>query len=114
MAEQATIVISIVTDTPDVEEIALGEAGFVGLSGHNLRGHVDHITRHDSKIGESARPKGVGVVDVAVSGGQIGAENGTLSIMVGGDPDDVERCLPLFRVLGSHVVDVGDWVQGRW
>lgn len=115
VAEQATIVISIVTDTPDVEEIALGEAGVLAGARPGTI-YVDMSTISPDtirKIGESARPKGVGVVDAPVSGGQIGAENGTLSIMVGGDPDDVERCLPLFRVMGSHVVHVGELGSGQ-
>jgi 2-hydroxy-3-oxopropionate reductase len=66
-----------------------------------------------TELAAQARERGAGYVDAPVSGGDVGAREGTLSIMAGGSDADVERARPLFEVLGKTVVHVGDVGAGQ-
>ena len=115
VAEQSDIVLINVTDTPDVERILFGELGVAEGA------HLGQIVVDNSTISPSAtqgfaqrlESLGVAYLDAPVSGGDVGAQKGTLSIMVGGDRAVFDQCLPLFEVLGSKVTHVGDVGMGQ-
>src|SRR5206468_3820820 len=97
---------SIVGYPSDVRQVFLGEGGAVESSraGSIL---VDLTTSEPSlaiEIHHAAAERGIGSIDAPVSGGDVGARNATLSIMVGGDEDAVERVRPLLEVLGQTIV----------
>ncbi len=109
VGEAADIVCLIVGYPADVREVVLGPNGVLGAlaSGSLL---VDLTTSEPSlavEIHEEAQRGGVGALDAPVSGGDVGARNATLSIMVGGDEADVERARPLLEVLGQTIVHQG-------
>jgi 3-hydroxyisobutyrate dehydrogenase len=109
VAARSEVVFSIVGFPPDVREVYLGPAGLLAgaTSGAIL---VDMTTTQPSlarEIYDMARPRGISTVDAPVSGGDVGARNATLSIMVGGDREVVERIRPLFEAMGKSVVHQG-------
>lgn len=103
------VVISMVGFPPDVEAVHLGEDGT--LQADPLPGVLMDMTttapRLAQRVAEAASEKGVGAVDAPVSGGDVGARNATLSIMVGGESGCVEHVMPLLTVLGRQVVHQG-------
>ncbi|ELY2703275.1 NAD(P)-dependent oxidoreductase [Listeria monocytogenes] len=114
LANKVDILISMVGYPKDVEELYLGENGFL----ENLVGTVaiDMTTSSPAlakKMAEFGREKGIGVLDAPVSGGDIGAKNGTLSIMVGGSEDVFLKVKPIFDILGSSVILQGDAGAGQ-
>ena len=115
VAENSDVVISIVSDTPDVEEVVLGENGVIhGLKKGML--YIDMSTIAAStevKINKLFKEKGVETLDAPVSGGDIGAVNGTLSIMVGGSEAAFTRAKPIFEVLGGKVNHIGEIGAGQ-
>jgi 2-hydroxy-3-oxopropionate reductase len=109
VAAGADVVITMLPDTPDVELVLFGESG---VSSRLRPGSlvVDMSTIDPSatrRFAESFRAMGAGMVDAPVSGGEKGAVDGTLSIMVGGSEDDVTRAMPLLRAMGATIVHVG-------
>lgn len=115
VAEQADIIISIVSDTPDVEAVLLNENGvFEGASAGKIVVDMSTISPIATrKIAAQLAEKGVEMLDAPVSGGDVGARNATLSIMVGGKPEVFERVKPVFEVLGKSIVHVGDAGAGQ-
>jgi 2-hydroxy-3-oxopropionate reductase len=115
VAEQADIIISIVSDTPDVEAVILGEEGAIhGLSQGKVLVDMSTISASATrKIAGQLAEQGVEMLDAPVSGGDIGAKAGTLSIMVGGKQEVFDRVLPLFEVMGKSIVLVGDVGAGQ-
>ena len=115
VAENSDIVVSIVTDSQDVEEVILGPEGAI----HGARPGavvIDMSTISPSvtrRIAEELGEKGVGMLDAPVSGGAIGARDGTLSIMVGGEDETFQECLPLFEAMGKTVTHVGGNGMGQ-
>lgn len=109
------IVITMVSDTPDVEEVLLGDGGVIeGMRDGGLV--VDMSTIAPAATRRMARrlaEVGISMLDAPVSGGDVGAKAGTLSIMVGGDADAFRRMLPLFEVMGSNIVHVGESGAGQ-
>jgi 3-hydroxyisobutyrate dehydrogenase len=109
VAAASDVTFAIVGFPADVREVFLGERGaLAGAGAGSLL--VDMTTSEPSlavEIHEAAGPRGVGSIDAPVSGGDVGARNGTLSIMVGGDDADVERVWPLFEIMGSTIVHQG-------
>jgi 2-hydroxy-3-oxopropionate reductase len=109
------VVISCVSDSPDVEEIVLGDRGII----HGVRSgmlYIDMSTIAASvsrKIYDALKVLGVSALDAPVSGGDIGAQQGTLSIMVGGDREAFDRALPIFQVLGQNIVHIGEEGAGQ-
>lgn len=107
--EEADIVITMLADTPDVEEVVRGEDG---VFDHAREGAliIDMSTiRPDVSrlLAEEGAQRGLRFIDAPVSGGEAAAVEGTLSVMVGGDPLDLADALPMLEVLGKTVVRVG-------
>jgi 3-hydroxyisobutyrate dehydrogenase len=105
VAEQADVVVTMVPDTPDVEAVLLGangviEAARAGLTVVDMSTISPQVTR---EIAARLKEKGTDMLDAPVSGGEPGAQAGTLSIMVGGDQEVFERCRPLFEVMGQKI-----------
>ena len=115
VAEQADVVISCVSDSPDVEAIVLGENGVLaGAKPGSL--YIDMSTVAPAtarKIYTALKEQGVDALDAPVSGGDIGAQQGTLSIMVGGDEAAFQRALPILQVLGKNIVHIGTAGAGQ-
>ena len=115
VAEQSDIIITIVTDSPDVEKVVLGENGVIhgAKSGSVV---IDMTTMSPAvtrEIAAKLAEKGVDMLDAPVSGGDVGAKNGTLSIMVGGKAEVFERCLPVFQAMGKNILHIGDHGAGQ-
>lgn len=109
VAEKSEVTIVMVSDTPDVEEVILGANGLIhgGKPGSVV---VDMSTISPvatRAMAEKLAQKKVEMLDAPVSGGEIGAINGTLSIMVGGKPEIFAKVKPLFECLGKNIVHVG-------
>ncbi|MEM2402124.1 MAG: 2-hydroxy-3-oxopropionate reductase [Candidatus Bathyarchaeia archaeon] len=115
VAERSDVVITMVTDSPDVEEVILGPNGVIhgarpGLIVIDMSTISPKVTR---KISEELAKKGVRMLDAPVSGGEKGAKEATLSIMVGGPRDVFEECLPIFEVLGKKITYMGPSGMGQ-
>lgn len=115
VASQVDVVFTNLPDSPDVELVALGPGGIIeGV--HEGLIFVDNSTikpataRH---IAEQLGKKGVLCLDAPVSGGDIGAQKGTLAIMVGGPAEALERVMPIFEVIGKSITHVGDSGAGQ-
>ena len=108
-AEGADAVITMVPDAPEVEEVLLGEHGAVhGLAEGTLAIDMSTIAPTAARaIGERLGDDGVGFLEAPVSGSRPKAEDGTLTIMVGGEEGDFERARPLFDAMGERIVYVG-------
>ena len=115
VARQSDVVITMLPDSPDVEAAMLGPGGvFEGVRpGLTLidMSSISPVTAR--RIAAMAAERGVDVLDAPVSGGDVGAINATLSIMVGGKPEVFERCLPIFQVLGKNITLVGGSGAGQ-
>jgi 2-hydroxy-3-oxopropionate reductase len=115
VAAEADLVISIVSDDAALREVLGGPEGAIAAArpGSLI---IDMSTVSPAlarELAAEAQARGVGFLDAPVSGGDIGARDGTLSIMVGGSAADVERARPVFEVLGSRVTHVGDAGAGQ-
>lgn len=111
----AEVVITMLPNHPHVESVVLGDDGVLQNAKDGIL-LVDMSTiRPESSlaIAEAAKAKGIRVLDAPVSGGEAGAKNAALSIMVGGDAADFEAAKPLFDVLGKTVVHVGPHGAGQ-
>jgi len=109
VAERSDLVISMVPDSPDVEKVALGEGGIVEAARPGLI-YVDMSTiapQTAIKVADVLGKKGVRCLDAPVSGGQVGAQKATLSIMVGGPEDLFHEVLPVLQVMGQTVTLCG-------
>jgi 2-hydroxy-3-oxopropionate reductase len=114
-ADGADVVITMVPDSPDVEVVVLGEHGVLETAREGLL-LIDMSTiRPDvtRAVAEAARARGVRFLDAPVSGGQAGAVDASLSIMVGGDADDFQAALPVLESLGRTIVHVGPVGAGQ-
>ena len=115
VAEKAEVIVTIVGFPPDVEEVYLGDDGLLA----HLRPWttlVDMTTSRPDlarRIAESAEAKGGRALDAPVSGGDTGAKNGTLSIMVGGPEDAFDAVRPLLEVMGKNIVHQGPAGAGQ-
>jgi 3-hydroxyisobutyrate dehydrogenase-like beta-hydroxyacid dehydrogenase len=108
-AEGAEAVITMVPDAPEVEEVLLGEQGAVhGLGEGALATDMSTIAPTAARaIGERLADDGIAFLEAPVSGSRPKAENGTLTIMVGGEESDFQRARPLFDAMGERIVHVG-------
>jgi 3-hydroxyisobutyrate dehydrogenase-like beta-hydroxyacid dehydrogenase len=108
-AEGADVVITMVPDSPEVEEVLLGEQGAVhGLGEGGLAIDMSTIAPTAARaVGERLNDDGEHFLEAPVSGSRPKAEDGTLTIMVGGETADFERARPLFDVMGERIVYVG-------
>ena len=115
VAEQVDVVFTNLPDTPDVEQVVLGENGILEGAHEGLI-YVDNSTIKPAsarRIAEKLAAKGVIALDAPVSGGDIGAKNGTLTIMVGGESSALEKVMQVFQVMGKTVTHVGDAGAGQ-
>ena len=109
-AEQAEIVLSCVSDTPDVERVLLDpDTGAInGLADGGLIIDCSSIAPEATRrFADQFRARGIGYVDAPVSGGSEGAINGTLTIMCGGSEDDFARADPVLQIIGAKVTRIG-------
>lgn len=114
-AEGSDVIVTIVTDTPDVEAVILGEEGVI----HGARrgaAVIDMSTispRATRDIAARLKESGVHMLDAPVSGGDVGAQQGTLSIMVGGEQAVFDDCLPVFEAMGRNINLIGGSGAGQ-
>jgi 3-hydroxyisobutyrate dehydrogenase len=115
LASQVNVVISMVSDSPDVEAVYLGADGVCGgLRPGSLCIDMSTVSPETAqKVAETVRNRGGAFLDAPVSGGKTGAEAGTLSIMVGGDSADLERARPVLEALGKNIVPCGPVGNGQ-
>jgi 3-hydroxyisobutyrate dehydrogenase len=109
VAGGSDVVFSIVGYPKDVKEVILGEKGVLSQA-PQCSVIVDMTTSEPSlarEIYEKAKQKGISSLDAPVSGGDVGAREGTLAIMVGGDKEAYQNILPLFQVLGENIAYMG-------
>ena len=109
-AQQAEIVLSCVSDTPDVERVLLDpDTGAInGLADGGLIIDCSSIAPEATRrFADQFRARGIGYVDAPVSGGSEGAINGTLTIMCGGTEDDFARADPVLQIIGAKVTRIG-------
>jgi 2-hydroxy-3-oxopropionate reductase len=102
-------------DSPQVDEVTSGPSGLLeGVREGSLLVDMSSISPIvTTRLAAAAGERGAGYVDAPVSGGDVGAQNGTLSIMAGGSEEDFQRARPLFEVLGTTVVRVGEIGAGQ-
>lgn len=115
-AEQADAVFLCLPDTPDVESVVLGDANGIIHAARPGMIVVDHSTISPAAtraIAEKLKAKGAAFLDAPVSGGDVGARNATLSIMVGGDGQPFREMLPLFSRLGKTITHCGPSGAGQ-
>lgn len=115
LARSADVVITIVTNSPDVEQVVTGDNGVLqgasrGLTVVDMSTISPTVTR---RIHTACAERGVDFLDAPVSGGTQGAEAGTLTIMVGGEPEGFERVKPVLEAMGRKVVHVGPSGSGE-
>lgn len=117
VAQQSDVVITMLPDSPDVDQVVLGAHGVVaGLAPGGLVIDMSTILPSVSRrLADVARAKNLDALDAPVSGGQIGAENATLAIMVGGSAFAFARAQPIFEKLGNaeRIVHVGEAGAGQ-
>ena len=115
VAAKSSIVVTIVGFPPDVEDVYLSEQGLLaGAQANSI--FIDMTTTTPSlaqKIAKAASQSRIATVDAPVSGGDVGAKNATLSIMVGGERKVVDAVMPLFETLGKHIVYQGGPGSGQ-
>ncbi|MCK5162181.1 MAG: NAD(P)-dependent oxidoreductase [Desulfobacula sp.] len=115
LSAKCDVLITIVGFPADVEDVYLGEDGILN---HTKKGTVviDMTTSSPDlavKIYEKAKAKGIESLDAPVSGGDLGAQNASLSIMVGGDKKTFDKVIPLFEVMGKNIILQGEAGSGQ-
>jgi 2-hydroxy-3-oxopropionate reductase len=115
VARASEVVITCLPDSPDVEQVALGPEGIIegaqpGLIYVDVSTISPPVTR---RVAARLAEAGVAMLDAPVSGGDIGAQQGTLSIMVGGPQDVFDACLPIFQAMGKQITYVGESGAGQ-
>lgn len=115
VAEQSDVIITMLPDSPDVELVVAGPSGVLeGIRPGALLIDMSTISPVVTRaLAARVREKGASMLDAPVSGGDVGAIQGTLSIMVGGDEADFRRALPLFQAMGKTIVHVGENGAGQ-
>jgi 2-hydroxy-3-oxopropionate reductase len=115
VARQVDVVFTNLPDSPDVEQVALGSDGVIE-GAHKGLIFVDNSTIKPAtarRIAQLLGEEGVQCLDAPVSGGDIGARQGTLAIMVGGPAEALERVRPLFQAMGKTITHVGESGAGQ-
>lgn len=115
LAAHCDIIITCVSDTPDVEAVLVGESGVIhGIRAGALVIDMSTISPQVTRqMAEQFAQKGAMMLDAPVSGGSEGAAKGTLSIMAGGDEAQFQRALPIFQAMGKTIVRVGNIGDGQ-
>lgn len=115
VAAQVDVVFTNLPDSPDVELVALGGRGIIE-GAHKGLIFIDNSTIKPAttrSIGVKLAEKGVTMLDAPVSGGDIGAINGTLSIMVGGPSEALDKVMPILQAMGKTITHVGGLGDGQ-
>ncbi|WP_025731532.1 NAD(P)-dependent oxidoreductase [Heyndrickxia ginsengihumi] len=115
VAEQSAVIITMVGYPYDVEEVYFGENGLLKHANEQTV-LIDMTTSTPTlarKIYQAAKEKNIEAIDAPVSGGDIGAQKGNLTIMVGGDVETFEKVLPVLKVLGENIVHQGAAGSGQ-
>jgi 2-hydroxy-3-oxopropionate reductase len=114
-AEKGEVIIIMVPDTPDVEKVLFGENGVAeGLGAGKIVIDMSSISPVETKqFAAKINELGSKYLDAPVSGGEVGAKAGTLTIMVGGDQDTFDKALPLFELMGQNITLVGGNGDGQ-
>ncbi|MBK8902089.1 MAG: NAD(P)-dependent oxidoreductase [Anaerolineaceae bacterium] len=115
VASHADIIITCVSDTPDVEHVMLQSNGVIfGAKPGNLVIDMSTISPEVTRrLAQAFADQGVHMLDAPISGGSEGAAKGTLSIMVGGDAAQVARAMPVFEAMGKTITHVGEIGAGQ-
>ncbi len=115
IAQKSDIIFVMVPDTPDVEAVLFGKDGLAeGLKPGSIVVDMSSISPIATKeFAKKLAVMGVKMLDAPVSGGQVGAENATLSIMVGGPVDVFNQIKPYFELMGKNIVHIGDHGDGQ-
>lgn len=115
LAAECPVVITIVSDTPDVEAVIMGKDGVIeGIKPGSVVIDMSTVSPKATRdIAARLKEKGVDMLDAPVSGGDVGAIKGTLSIMIGGKQDVFERYRPVLEAMGNNIVHVGDNGMGQ-
>jgi len=115
IAQQAKYVFTIIGTPTDVEEVYLGENGLI-TNGKENTYFIDMTTSSPTlaqRLYEEGKKKGIHVLDAPVSGGDIGAKEARLAIMVGGDKQDFDDVLPFFQLMGKNIAYFGKAGSGQ-
>lgn len=115
VARRSDVVITMLPDSPQVEEVLTGELGVLaGIAAGDLVIDMSTVSPVVTEaLAEKVEQTGASMLDAPVSGGDVGAQQGTLSIMAGGSEGDFERARPVFEVLGGAVNHVGPAGAGQ-
>jgi len=115
VAQKSDIIFMMVPDTPDVEAALFGKDGVAeGVKSGSIVVDMSSISPIATKeFAKKLAAMGVKMLDAPVSGGQVGAENATLSIMVGGEPKVFEQIKPYFELMGKNIVHIGGNGDGQ-
>ncbi|TYQ27527.1 NAD(P)-dependent oxidoreductase [Pseudanabaena sp. UWO311] len=113
--KEADVVFSCLGDVPDVTEVLIGDHGAMHFARANSL-FIDTSTIGSDaakNLGNALMHDGLRFLDAPVSGGDVGARNGTLTFMVGGNPEDLQECLYLFEAMGSNIKHCGAIGSGQ-
>lgn len=115
VASSSSVVITMLPDSPDVEQVFTGEEGILSGARAGML-FIDMSTISPvvaRRLAAQAESQGIDMIDAPVSGGDVGAINATLSIMVGGKQKAFDRALPLFQAMGKNIVRIGEEGAGQ-
>ena len=114
-AQKSDVIFIMVQDTPDVEAVLFGKDGVAaGVKPGSIVVDMSSISPIATKeFAKKLDALGIKMLDAPVSGGQVGAENATLSIMVGGQPEVFAQVKPYFEIMGKNIIHVGDNGDGQ-
>lgn len=115
VASQVDIIFTNLPDSPDVEKVVLGRNGIIE-GGHSGLIYIDNSTIKPATarlISSKVAEKGILALDAPVSGGDIGAKNATLTIMVGGSLDALEKARPILQAMGKTITHIGETGTGQ-
>ena len=115
VAQKSDIIFTMVPDTPDVEAVIFGKDGVAeGVRSGSIVVDMSSVSPLATKeFAKKLAAMGVKMLDAPVSGGQVGAQNATLSIMVGGEPKVFEQIKPYFELMGKNIVHIGGNGDGQ-
>jgi len=115
VAHNSDVIITMLPDSPQVREVVAGEDGVLeGIGEGSLLIDMSTISPVvTEELAEAVKENGASMLDAPVSGGDVGAIEGTLSIMVGGEDKDFQRAMPLFEALGKTITHVGPTGAGQ-
>lgn len=115
VGEKSQVVVTCVSDAPDVQEVIMGEKGVASKMKED--GIIIDCSTSSAKLAQEMhaqlKKRGIGILDAPVSGGPEGAKEGTLSIMVGGDEEVFERAKPVLEAMGKTITYIGPAGAGQ-